>query len=859
MILVALQKKHTRHCHNAIHRLSNATRVEKVKSNYNFILLILPERKSFTVILLSSISLFISSLFPAGASELYFMPDALENTHTVPRNIDLSRFEHGEQMAGTYRIDIWLNNKYVLTKDISFVAMNGAGLLPELSLGMLEKLGVRIYLFPKLAALPKQTIITNIGTFIPDASTRLNFDKQRLDISIPQSALNIRAQGTVDPMRWDQGIPTLLFSYNVNGSRNRVNQGNAKDLFYLNLQSGLNLGAWRLRNYSTATKNNNGHNFSSVSTTLNRDIQFLKGQLQLGETSTTGDIFDSIMFRGIQLYSDETMQPESMRGFAPTIRGIARTNAMVTIKQNGYTIYQTYVVPGSFEIRDLYPTSTSGDLDITVTESDGSEQRFVQPISTVPVMLREGRLKYSLSGGKYRPIKDRMHSPSFGQGTLAWGVSNTLTLYGGMLGANNYLAGVLGGGLSFGEIGAFSADVTLADSKIKQDKTRRSRGTSYRVQYSKMITTTDTTVALASYRYSSEGFYTFQELNDHASQRYNKRSRQQLNLNQPLMSWGSFYISAYQQDYWLRKGYERSIITGINTSINEIAYSLSYTYSETPSVPQKDQILAFNFQIPLSKWLPKSWASYSVNAKKNGGETYQVGVSGMALTDNNLSYSLHQGYSSSGAESRSSVSGTYKGSYGTVSAGYNYSRDNSQLNASLQGGIVAHEDGVTFSQPLGDTIMLVKAEGASGLKILNNSGVKTDWRGYAIVPYASAYQENRIAIDTRSIKDNTDIAESVINVVPTRGAVVRAKFNVRTGDRALIKLLYKNEPVPFGAMVKLEGSDVISIVGNNGELYLSGLNKGEHISVSWGQINCRATIKYERRAVAIQHVAALCQ
>jgi outer membrane usher protein FimD/PapC len=105
------------------------------------------------------------------------------------------------------------------------------------------------------------------------------------------------------------------------------------------------------------------------------------------------------MFRGAQIFSDDTMLPESMRGFAPVIRGIARTNATVTVKQNGYTVYQTYVAPGSFEIRDLYPTSASGDLDIVVTEADGSVQHFVQPFSAVPVMLREGRVKYALSAG----------------------------------------------------------------------------------------------------------------------------------------------------------------------------------------------------------------------------------------------------------------------------------------------------------------------------------------------------------------------------------------------------------------------------------------------------------------------------
>ena len=813
----------------------------------------------YIVTRLSAIALFFSAATPLRAGELYFMADALEKMSASAKSIDLSRFERGEQLPGTYRVQIWLNNKYIRTENISFIAINGLGLSPELNRAMLKQLGVRVSAFTKLAELPDSTIIINPGDFIPDAKASLDFDKQRLNLSIPQSALETRARDRVDPARWDQGIPALLLNYSFNGSRNWTKQGGADDQFYLNLQSGVNLGPWRLRNYSTATKSRGKHDYSSVGTVLSRDIQFLKGQFEIGESSTPGEIFDSFLFRGMQIYSDDTMLPESMRGFAPIIRGIARTNAMVTVKQNGYTIYQTYVAPGSFEIRDLYPTSAGGDLEVTVKEADGSLQRFVQPFSAVPVMLREGRFKYALSGGEYRTNKNAAQTPKFGMGTLAYGVSNHLTLYAGGLGAENYLSGVVGAGVNFGELGSISADMTLADSKLQDGKTSRRQGQSYRLQYSKTVTTTDTTVTLASYRYSTEGFYTFQEVNDYSSQRYNKRSRLQLNLSQSLSSWGSFYISAYQQDYWRRTGYERSISTGINTSISDISYSLGYTYSETPGYEKKDQILAFSMQVPLNKWLPQSWVSYSVNAQKNGPETHQVGVSGTALADNNLSYSLQQGYTSSGDEARSAVSGTYKGGYGTLNAGYNASRDNRQFNLGLQGGIIAHEHGVTFSQPLGDTIALVEAPGASGLKVRNNPGVKTDWRGYAVVPYVSAYQENPVGIDTRSLGTENDITESVVTVVPTRGAVVRAAYKVATGYRVLVKLIFNNKPVPFGAVVKVKNSDLMSIVNNEGEVFLSGLNNSDGISVSWGGISCQAKINFSPRPDVIQHATATCR
>lgn len=133
---------------------------------------------------LSTIALFISGVFPAAAGELYFMADALEKTHSTSQGIDLGRFERGEQLPGTYRVEIWLNENYIRTENISFVSVNGVGLAPELNRSVLESLGVRVKAFPELSMLPAEAIITDPGAFIPDASTRLDFDRQRLDISI---------------------------------------------------------------------------------------------------------------------------------------------------------------------------------------------------------------------------------------------------------------------------------------------------------------------------------------------------------------------------------------------------------------------------------------------------------------------------------------------------------------------------------------------------------------------------------------------------------------------------------------------------------------------------------------------------
>src|SRR5256885_9527612 len=108
---------------------------------------------------------------------------------------------------------------------------------------------------------------------------------------------------------------------------------------------------------------------------------------------------DSTSFRGIRLNSDDRMLPDSQRGYAPLVRGVANTNARVTITQNGIKLYETTVAPGAFVINDLYPTGYGGDLQVSITEANGAVRSFAVPYAAVPLSLREGQDRYSLTAG----------------------------------------------------------------------------------------------------------------------------------------------------------------------------------------------------------------------------------------------------------------------------------------------------------------------------------------------------------------------------------------------------------------------------------------------------------------------------
>lgn len=167
--------------------------------------------------------------------------------------------------------------------------------------------------------------------------------------------------------------------------------------------------------------------------------------------------------------------------------------------------------------------------------------------------------------------------------------------------------------------------------------------------------------------------------------------------------------------------------------------------------------------------------------------------------------------------------------------GYSHSDDIKQLYYGVSGGVLAHANGVTLGQPLNETVVLVKAPGAKDAKVENQTGVRTDWRGYAVLPYATEYRENRVALDTNTLADNVDLDNAVANVVPTRGAIVRAEFKARVGIKLLMTLTHNNKPLPFGAMVTSESSQSSGIVADNGQVYLSGMPLAGKVQVKWGE------------------------
>lgn len=820
---------------------------------------------------------------PKCRAENYFNPAFLSDDPSAVA--DLSTFTHNAQAAGVYRVDLYVNKTRLESRDITFTprksgaaAADNSGLSACLTPSMLAGMGVNVPALPLLAkAAP--TACVDIASAIPAASARFDFAHLRLDISIPQAAMVNDARGYIPPQNWDEGVNALLLNYTFTGanSSDKSRDGAADNAYFLGLNSGLNLGAWRLRDDSTWNHSSSQDEWQHISTYLERDVIPLKGELTAGDSYTPAGVFDSLPFRGVQLASDDNMLPDSLKGFAPTIHGIAKSNAQVTIRQNGYIINQRYVPPGAFTINDLYPTAASGDLIVEVKESDGSSSHYSVPYSAVPVLQREGRLKYAATVAEYRGDSSQKDDVKFGQATLMWGLPHGFTLYGGTQLSDNYRAVALGGGANLGRWGALSLDLTQAYSTLVDDSDHQ--GQSLRILYAKSLSQTGTNLQLLGYRYSTSSFYTLDETawkhmsgyngdetdddgninwGDYYNLYYTKRGKIQLNVSQQLGGYGSLFITASQQRYWHTDETNSLLQVGYSDTIAGVTWSLSYNDSKSPGASDSDQILSLNMSLPLRQWLSHDngmtgtphnvYATFSTSADKQHNVTENAGINGTLLAGNNLSYSVQQGMQNHGGENSGSASMEYDGSRGDINVGYNVNNngDYQQVNYGLTGGLVVHAHGITLSQPLGNTNILVAAPGAGDVGIEDQAGIRTDARGYAVVPYATTYRQNRMALDVNTLADNVDIDDAVTNVVPTEGALALARFHARVGERALLTLRYRGRAVPFGATATTDAAGSETIVGDDGEAYLSGLATQGALHVRWGrQANQRCDADYQ--------------
>ncbi|HEO9034752.1 TPA: outer membrane usher protein [Serratia marcescens] len=787
-------------------------------------------------------------LSPAYAEDgIQFNTDVLDVNDR--KNIDLSQFTRsGYIMPGAYTMAVHLNKNELPEQSIYFYPPDNdaQGSQACLPVALVEKLGLKPGMRDKLTWWHNGECLD--PSSLKGMEARGDLATSALYLSIPQAYLEYTAENWDPPSRWDEGIPGLLFDYNLNGQAQRQ-QHNGTRSYNLsgNGTAGANLGAWRLRadwqgriEHQTGSGQGTEQRLDWSRYYAYRALPALRSRLTLGEDYLNSGLFDSFRFSGASLVSDDNMLPPNLRGYAPEVVGIAKSNARVIISQQGRVIYETQVATGPFRIQDI-SEAVSGELDVRVEEQDGSVQAFKINTASIPYLTRPGSLRYKLAGGQPTDWRHRSYGPMFGTGEFSWGVSNGWSLYGGALFGGDYNALSLGIGRDLMALGALSFDATQSRARLPHQDGTLSGG-SYRLSYSKRFDDYDSQVTFAGYRFSEREFMSMSEYLDARKQNYrngNSKEMYTVTFNQQFRNIDlSMYLNYDHQTYWDRPVNDRYSLTLSryfdigrfrNLSVSLMGYRNKYYGTN-------DDGVTLSLSMP---WGNNATLSYNATANRRDN-SHRVGYYDRIDEHNN--YQLSAGTARQGVNMNGYY--THEGDMAQVSANAS-SQEGSyrSLGFTAQGGMtVTPEGGALHRNGMpGGTRLLLDTDGVAGVPVRGyGSTVETNRFGKAVVSDVSSYYRNSASIDVNKLRDNAEATKSVVQATLTEGAIGYRKFDVIAGEKAMavIRLADGSTP-PFGATVMNAKKQDTGIVNDGGSVYLSGIQPGESMTVHWnGAAQC---------------------
>ncbi|EIS1618865.1 outer membrane usher protein [Salmonella enterica subsp. enterica serovar Sandiego] len=784
------------------------------------------------------------------SDDIQFNTDVLDVKER--KNIDLGQFsQRGYIMPGKYSFTLRVNqNEFPeSTVDVYAVDKDEKGSRVCFTPAQVQEFGFKEK-YQKVFTLWHQNQCVDIQS-LKGVEVRPDLGSGVLTVSVPQAYLDYTSDYWVPSSMWEDGISGLIADYNFNAQSNRDESTDDVD----NSVSGdgtfgANMGPWRLRaDWQSSYDDNSGEDADGQkSWTWNRVYLFralrsLGAKLTLGEDYLNSDLFDSFRFTGASVVSDDNMLPPNLRGYAPEVTGLARTNAKVTISQQGRVIYETQVAAGPFEIQDLSDAVT-GTLDVRVQEQDGSVQEYKVSTATIPYLARPGSVRYKLFAGRPTDYDHHSEGDMFGSGEFSWGISNGWSLYGGGVGSSDYQSVAMGIGRDLMQLGAMAFDVTRSDATL--DGGNRT-GMSYRLSYSKRFDETDSQVTFAGYRFSEKDFMSFNDYLDYSSNNdefQQSKEMYTITFNQQLPIFKmSAYLNYSHQTYW--------------NSPSEDRYSLSLA-------KYVDIGKWRNINVSLTAYRNKfndenddgAYVSVSLPFGDSGTLGYNATVNGSS-SSNRLSYynRLVNGdnYQIAAGETEGDISfsGYYDhpGDISDITGNVSYQQNQySSLGLSLRGGATATLKGAALhrSDNAGGTRVMVDTGEAADIPVQGYTGIdtRTNSFGKAVITDVSDYGKNNLSIDVNKMPENAESSGSVMQATLTEGAIGYRKFNVLSGQKAMgvIRLRDGSYP-PFGASVYNSDSQEAGIVNDEGMTYLSGLHPSEKMQVKWGGRNqCAITL-----------------
>jgi outer membrane usher protein FimD/PapC len=254
--------------------------------------------------------------------------------------------------------------------------------------------------------------------------------------------------------------------------------------------------------------------------------------------------------------------------------------------------------------------------------------------------------------------------------------------------------------------------------------------------------------------------------------------------------------------------------------------SLSLNLYRTQDYQYKDNGMAVTLSLPLGPT-----GTLSLDAQRAGGDN-SFSTRFNDRIDERNSYQL--------SASDSSASGylSHVGDLADIDLSATQQSNNRTLSAAVRGGatLTPYGGALHRTNSTGGTRLLVDTAGVPDVPVRGyGTPTRSNAFGKAVIADINSYQRTAASVDLENLPNNVEATQSVTQLTLTEGAIGYRSLELVSGMKAMAVLrLPDGSSPPFGATVKNLKQQDTGVVNDGGDVYLSGIQAGEQMVVSWG-------------------------
>ncbi|KAA8557687.1 Outer membrane usher protein YraJ [Pseudomonas extremaustralis] len=658
----------------------------------------------------------------------------------------------------------------------------------------------------------------------PKTVTTLRPGSEEVALVVPTDALHDGQRGSGSYAR---GGTAALLNYDIQAV-NSHSRADTNRYMSASTEVGFNLGDWIARSRQLYIANDRNTTTEHLYAYAQRDFAPLASTFQVGQVSGISPVFGGVQLMGAQLFPDGIENRAANAGVL--VEGQALSQSRVEVRQSGALIYTTVVPEGPFALKNLPLLNGTSDLNVTVIDTRGGQRSFVVPAASfrAAVPVKSG---YAASVGKIRDVERRgAREPLMGMGSGTWAVGRNSALSAGVQATEGYNS--LGWALDSNFSQRFSVGVR---NNLSRDHSKKVQGARSSISVGAALPW-DVQMALSATT-QTQGY---RDVLDAVSREGHEGSRFK-NQYTAGFSWADPLFGGFSIGYTRGSHFNSRTSEHVYGSWNKnfmyanVGVTVDSQVGQSSQAKDKgrnDDGVGVRLQVSVPLGGDRSLSTYA----RRQGLRSSIGTAYDERVDETLNYQVrsdHELGEPAGNTLGATLNTTSR--YAQVGLGINRDSYNTSYSGQVQGGVVAHSEGVTLSPyPVEDTFGVVSVGDIPGARITTPQGpVWTDPWGKAVIAALPAYQTSQLEVEGKSLPKQVDIKNGTRTLEAGRGSFSQVNFDVVKVRRVLLRATDSGgEPLPQGAAVLGVDNTFLTTVVGDGMIFLSNADALKTLKVS---------------------------